>query len=199
MQHRHFVLDDGRRLDEADGLVSPWDVVGGLCVDMHGGQNARGSRPAALSLQQFLPFFTPFLYPSVLHLHYHLFVCLFFYIVRPTHFYLFDFEDSRSGSRDSLCWSPIKRSGSCSGGCENRGTAGTILPTNRWSRWSGKKLDPSTPAPTPLHPSCRESEPSQRRLVVHCLVGKQASSITWLKIPKKKRVHLITWLTAALC
>ena len=62
--------------------------------------------------------------------------------------------------------------------CENRGTAGTILPTNRWSRWSGKKLDPSTPAPTPLHPSCRESEPSQRRLVVHCLVGKQASSIT---------------------
>ena len=41
-------------------MVSPWDVVGGLCVDMHGGQNARGSRPAALSLQQFLPFFTPF-------------------------------------------------------------------------------------------------------------------------------------------
>ena len=86
VQHRHFVLDDGRRLDEADGLVSPWDVVGGLCVDMHGGQNARGSRPAALSFpsfQHFL-FFTgplgiggrPAHRPSVLHCTT---TCLFFF------------------------------------------------------------------------------------------------------------------------
>ena len=134
--------------DEGDAVVSPcpWDACGCLLT---WGQNARGSRPAALSLQQFLPFFTPF------SIHRYctctttcLFVCFFTSSVQLTFISLTlrtPAPAPATACAEALSNAP-EVAAEC---CENRGTAGTILPTNRWSRWSGKKLDPSTPAPTP--------------------------------------------------
>ena len=87
--------------DEGDAVVHR--ALGCLRLSVDMGAKRSWLETGRSILAAIPSFLYPFLYPSVLHLHYHLFVCLFFYIVRPTHFYLFDFEDSRSGSRDSLC------------------------------------------------------------------------------------------------